>query len=156
MTPRQIALVQESFRLVQPTLETAAAAFYDRLFELDPSLRRMFRTSRDEQARKLAQALTVVVKAIDRPDQIRGAVESLGRRHSTYGVQDQHYATVGAALLWTLEAGLGTAFTPGVRDAWTAAYSWLADTMQRAAAMTAEAETTLHAVAVASASPPQP
>lgn len=154
MTSRQIALVQESFRLVQPILDTAAAMFYDRLFALDPSLRRMFRTSREEQAHKLAQALTVVVKAIDRPDHIRGAVESLGRRHCAYGVQDEHYATVGAALLWTLEAGLGAAFTPDVRDAWSAAYSWLADTMQRAAAISAEADTTSRPLALASAHPP--
>jgi hemoglobin-like flavoprotein len=108
--------------------------FYDRLFELDPSLRLMFHTSREEQARKLAQALTVVVTSIDRPDQIRGAVEALGRRHGGYGVRDEHYATVGAALLWTLDKGLGDAFTPDVREAWTAAYGWLALTMREAAA----------------------
>src|SRR5262245_33156295 len=109
MTSNQVALVQASFRLVDPMLEAAAAMFYERLFELNPSLRRMFHTSREDQARKLAQALTVVVCGIDRPDQLRGAVEALGRRHAGYGVRDEHYATVGAALLSTLEAGLGDA-----------------------------------------------
>lgn len=142
MTRQQVELVQSSFRLVHPMLDTAAAMFYDRLFELDPSLRRLFRTSREEQQRKLGQALTVVVKALDRPDQIQDAVEALGRRHAGYGVRDEHYSTVGAALLWTLEAGLGAAFTPDVRKAWTAAYSWLAYTMRRAAAINALAETT--------------
>lgn len=137
MTSRQIELVQSSFRLVQPNLESAAAVFYDRLFELDPSLRKMFHTSREEQARKLAQALTVVVTAIDRPNQIRGAVEALGRRHGGYGVRDEHYAIVGSALLWTLEAGLREAFTPDVREAWSTAYGWLAFTMRRAAAQAA-------------------
>ena len=140
MTSQQIALVQSSFQCVQPILEPAAMMFYDRLFELDPSLRGLFRTSREEQGRKLAQALTIVVNGIARPDQIRGAVEALGRRHGGYGVRDEHYATVGEALLWTLEQGLGDAFTPEVRNAWSAAYGWLAFTMQRAAALGALAE----------------
>ncbi|HMF95212.1 MAG TPA: globin family protein [Vicinamibacterales bacterium] len=134
MTAEQIALVQHSFQAVQPVLEQAASMFYDRLFELDPSLQRLFRSSRREQAGKLAQALTVVVTALDRPEQIRGAVESLGRRHAGYGVRDEHYSTVGEALIWTLARGLGDAFTPAVREAWGAAYGWLAFTMRRAAA----------------------
>jgi len=137
MTREQISLVQNSFQKVQPVLAEAAQMFYDRLFELDPALRRLFHGPADEQARKLAQALTIVVTAIDRPDQIRGAVEALGRRHVGYGVRDEHYSTVGAALLWTLEQGLGDAFTSPVREAWAAAYGWLAFTMQRAAATSA-------------------
>ena len=152
MTKRQIELVQSSFQLVQPILEPAAMMFYDRLFELDPSLRALFRTPRDEQARKLAQTLAVVVAAIDRPDSIRGAVEALGRRHVGYHVRDEHYTTVGAALLWTLEQGLGEAFTPEIRDAWGAVYGWLAYRMQSAAAQHTEAGlTSPHAAAVANA-----
>ena len=138
MTPRQIELVQSSFNLVIPILDSATMIFYDRLFQLDPSLRRMFRTPQPEQARKLAHVLTVVVKGLSRPEQILTAVEELGRRHSTYGVRPEHYATVATALLWTLQTGLGEAFTAEVRDAWTSAYSLLSSTMQRAAA---EAET---------------
>ena len=134
MTNRQIQLVQSSFELVAPILESATMTFYDRLFQLDPSLRRMFRSPQQEQARKLAHVLTVVVKGLSRPEQILPAVEELGRRHSGYGVRQEHYATVGASLLWTLQSGLGEAFTPEVRDAWASAYSLLSSTMQRAAA----------------------
>jgi len=133
LTARQMDLVQQSFRLIETIIDDAAGLFYDRLFEIDPSLQRMFHRSRRDQARLLAQTLTVVVKGIDRPTQLRGAVEALGRRHAGYGVRDEHYEAVGKALLWTLEAGLKDAFTPEVRDAWVAAYSWLAYTMQRAA-----------------------
>jgi hemoglobin-like flavoprotein len=133
LTARQMDLVQQSFRLIETIIDDAAGLFYDRLFEIDPSLQGMFHRSRRDQARLLAQTLTVVVKGIDRPTQLRGAVEALGRRHAGYGVRDEHYATVGKALLWTLEAGLKDAFTPEVRDAWVAAYSWLAYTMRRAA-----------------------
>jgi hemoglobin-like flavoprotein len=102
MTPRQVELVQNSFNMVLPKLESAAMTFYDRLFNLDPSLRRMFHGPQAEQARKLGHVLTVVVNGLSRPQQILGAVEELGRRHLTYGVRQEHYATVGAALLWTL------------------------------------------------------
>ena len=150
MTKRQTELVQSSFQLVQPILEPAAMMFYDRLFELDPSLRALFRTSREEQGRHLAQALTFVVKGLDRPDHILATVEPLGRRHAGYGVRDEHYTAGGDALLWTLEQGLGDAFTPEVRDAWSAAYGWLAYRMQRAAAQhAAAASTSTHALAIA-------
>ena len=134
MTPTQIALVQASFARVHPMLEPAAQMFYDRLFELDPSLRSLFRSSRDAQAQKLAQALTVVVKGLAHPAQLRGAIEALGRRHAGYGVRAGHYRTVGEALIWTLDQGLGPAFTPEVRAAWVAAYGWLAFVMREAAA----------------------
>lgn len=106
MTATNIALVQHSFERVRPMLDAAALLFYERLFALDPSLRSLFRTSREAQAQKLAQALTVVVKGLEQPSQLRGAIEALGRRHAGYGVRHDHYATVGDALIWTLEQGL--------------------------------------------------
>ena len=142
MTGRQINLVQQSFGLIEPIIDDAAILFYERLFEIDPSLQRLFQRSRRDQARLLGQTLTVVVKGIDRPAQLRGAVMALGERHASYGVRDEHYDTVGRALLWTLEAGLKDSFTSEVRDAWVAAYGWLAYTMQHAAAAyRAEADT---------------
>ena len=140
MTPRKVELVQSSFKLVTPILDAATMMFYQRLFELDPSLRPMFRGPREEQARKLGHVLAVVVKGLSRPEQIQGAVEELGRRHAYYGVRPEHYDTVGAALLWTLEAGLGEAFTAEVREAWTSAYLFLTTTMQEAAASTETGE----------------
>jgi hemoglobin-like flavoprotein len=134
MNPRQIELVQSSFNLVKPVLESTTMTFYDRLFHLDPSLRRMFQSPLELQARKLAHVLTVVVKGLSHPDQILAAVEELGRRHAAYGVQPQHYATVGAALLWTLRDGLGDAFTAEHREAWSGAYQFLSSAMQQAAA----------------------
>jgi hemoglobin-like flavoprotein len=134
MTPRQIELVQNTFNIVTPSLESAAMTFYDRLFQIDPSLRRMFRGPQEEQARKLGHVLTIVVNGLSRPQQILGAVEELGRRHIMYGVRREHYATVGAALLWTLQTGLGDAFTSEVREAWSCAYLFLSSTMQQAAA----------------------
>src|SRR5919199_37623 len=130
MNAEQIMLVQTSFAQVLPIADTAAALFYGRLFELDPSLRPMFRGDMHEQGRKLMSMLRLVVKGLDRLEQIVPAIQSLGRRHVGYGVQDEHFATVGAALLWTLEQGLGASFTPAVRDAWTEAYTLLAGTMQ--------------------------
>jgi len=134
MTDRQIQLIQSSFERVSPVLEWATMTFYDRLFELDPSLRSIFRSPLEEQSRKLAHVLTVVVKRLSRPEQILPAVEDLGRRYANYGVRAKHYVTGGAALLWTLQSGLGEAFTSDVRQAWEKAYLFLSTTMLRAAA----------------------
>ena len=129
MTPSTIALIRDSFRRLTPISDQAAALFYARLFELDPDLRPLFRGDMTEQGRKLMSMLGMVVGSLERLDTMMPVVRALGARHSGYGVSEEHYATVGAALLWTLEKGLGADFTPGVREAWTNTYSLLANTM---------------------------
>jgi hemoglobin-like flavoprotein len=133
VTPTQKTLVQATFASIAPIADDAAALFYRRLFELDPSLRAMFRGDMTEQRRKLMNMIGAAVKGLDRLDQLVPVVQDLGRRHAGYGVEDRHYDTVGAALLWTLEKGLGPAFTPVVKDAWATVYGLLASTMQAAA-----------------------
>jgi hemoglobin-like flavoprotein len=139
MTPEHIALVQGSFADVLPIADTAAALFYERLFVLDPTLRSLFHGDMREQGRKLMAMLHMVVTGLRRLEELVPSVQQLGVRHRGYGVKDAHYATVGAALLWTLEQGLGERFTPEVQAAWTSAYTLLANTM-RAAAAGAEAQ----------------
>ena len=134
MTPTEIGLIRDSWAAVEPIADTAAGLFYGRLFELEPPIERLFRrTDMAGQRKILMQTLTVVVKSLDKLDQIVPAVQALGRRHAGYGVRESHYSTVGEALLWTLEQGLGEAFTPDVRAAWTTAYLTLATVMIEAA-----------------------
>jgi hemoglobin-like flavoprotein len=133
VTEAQKNLVQHSFTAIVPIAGDAAALFYQKLFELDPSLEKMFRGDMNEQRKKLMQMLTAAVKGLDRLDQLVPVVKELGRRHEGYGVTDKHYETVAIALLWTLEMGLGSAFTPEVAEAWAAVYGLLASTMKEAA-----------------------
>jgi len=133
LTIAQKTLVQASFATIAPIADDAAVLFYRRLFELDPSLKALFRGDMAEQRKKLMQMLTAAVKGLDRLDQLVPVVEELGRRHAGYGVADRHYDTVGEALLWTLEKGLGRGFTPEVREAWATVYGLLATTMRDAA-----------------------
>lgn len=133
MTPEQIVLVQESFKPVIEIKDQAADLFYARLFEEDPSLEALFPDDMSEQKKKLMATIATVVGSLDKLEDIVPIVEELGVRHNGYGVKPQHYDTVGSALLWTLEQGLGEAFTPDVRDAWAAAYTVLAETMKAAA-----------------------
>ena len=134
MTPEQKTLVQQSFALVVPIADTAAELFYGRLFELDPSLRGLFHGDMREQGRMLMQMLSLAVHGLDRLESIVPAVRALGRRHAAYGVTDDHFDTVGDALLWTLKQGLGPAYTPDVADAWASVYAVLATTMKDAMA----------------------
>lgn len=130
MTPEQKNLVQESFALVAPIADQAGALFYDRLFQLDPTLRSLFRVDLREQSQKLMHVLAIAVRGLDNLQSIVPALHALGRRHAAYGVTAQHFDTVAAALLWTLETGLGPHFTPDVRQAWVAVYTLLVTTMQ--------------------------
>ena len=129
LTPAQKALVKESFNLVAPIADTAGELFYRRLFELDPALRALFHADVSSQATKLMQTLAIAVHSLDNLDRIVPALHALGRRHVDYGVTERHFDVVGAALLWTLEQGLGASFTPEVRDAWSAVYRVLSATM---------------------------
>jgi hemoglobin-like flavoprotein len=133
MNMTQKALVQTSFAQVQPIADAAAALFYRRLFELNPALQPLFKGDMEEQGRKLMDMLGLAVKGLDRPEALLPALAALGRRHASYGVNEKDYETVGAALLWTLEQGLGPGFTPDIREAWTAVYRFVADTMCEAA-----------------------
>ncbi|MFI5002796.1 MAG: globin family protein [Reyranellales bacterium] len=133
MTPEQIKLVQTSFAQVAPIAATAADHFYGRLFEIAPDVRAMFPQDISEQKKKLMAMLGTVVGGLNRLDTLLPAVRALGQRHAGYGVSTADYVPVGAALLWTLQQGLGEAFTPDVKDAWAAAYRTLAQTMIEAA-----------------------
>jgi hemoglobin-like flavoprotein len=130
MNQTHIQLVQESFEQVKPIANVAADLFYDRLFELDPGLRSLFKSDLTEQKHSLMTTLSFAVAGLNKPDRILPAVRQLGARHAGYGVQESHYQTVGAALLWTLAQGLGEQFTPPVAEAWTAVYGLLAQTMK--------------------------
>jgi len=134
MSPEQKALVKETWRKVVPMADAAARLFYDRLFEIDPTTRPLFKTiDLADQRRKLIQALTMVVQGLDHLEALVPMIADLGRRHSQFGVIDAHYDTVGATLLWTLEQGLGSDWTPEVKVAWSCAYALLADVMRGAA-----------------------
>ena len=134
MTPDQKALVKTTWSLVVPIADTAATLFYGRLFEIDPSTRPMFKsTDMPEQRKKLMQALATVIGGLDNLAPLIPVLETLGRKHVAYGVLDKHYDSVGTALLWTLEKGLQTAWTPPVQDAWIAAYTAVAGVMRNAA-----------------------
>ncbi|OIP17744.1 MAG: hemin receptor [Betaproteobacteria bacterium CG2_30_59_46] len=137
MTPEKIALVRSSWQQVLPIKDTAAQLFYGRLFELDPSLRHMFKCDMVEQGSKLMSMINTVVSSLDNLGPILGRVEALGRGHVAYGVTEAHYDTVGSALLWTLDKGLGEQFTPAVKGAWTEAYGTLSSAMKQAAYATA-------------------
>ena len=129
MTPDHVKLVQESFAKVAPISETAAVLFYDRLFDIAPKVRAMFPTDLTEQRRKLMATLAVVVGGLGNLESVLPAASALAKRHVSYGAKPEHYPVVGAALLWTLEKGLGDGWTPDVAEAWTAAYGTLSGFM---------------------------
>ena len=138
LTPEQKQLVYSTWALVAPIQEDAARLFYGRLFEIDPSTKPLFAfTDMAKQGKKLMQTISVAVAGLERLDAIRPAIEALGRRHGGYGVREEHYESVGAALLWTLGQGLGEEFTPEVEAAWAETYWTLATIMKDAVAKAA-------------------
>lgn len=129
MTSREIVLVQESFSQLAPIADQAAALFFVRLFELDPSLRRFCQGEREQQGRRLVRLLASSIARLDDLEQLHPALRRLGQWQAVRGARDEHYAFAGAALLWTLEKALGPEFTPAVRTAWTQFYVVLANAL---------------------------
>jgi hemoglobin-like flavoprotein len=125
MTPDQVKAIQESFAKVAPISEQAAALFYGRLFEIAPSVKPLFRGDMKEQGRKLMATLAVVVKGLSDLPAVLPAASALAKKHVQYGVKAEHYPLVGAALLWTLEQGLGADWTPQLATDWGDAYGLL-------------------------------
>ena|SRR5277367_1814327 len=129
MTPDQVKAIQDSFAKVVPISEQAAALFYGRLFEIAPEVKPLFRGDIEEQGRKLMAMLAAVVNGLGNLETVLPAASALAKRHIDYGVKAADYAPVGAALLWTLQRGLGSQWTPELAAAWTEAYTVLSEFM---------------------------
>lgn len=129
ITTQEKELVQSTFQKVAPIAETAAEIFYNKLFELDPQLRALFKGDIKSQGRKLMTMLAAAVKGLDNMEALLPVVQDLGSRHNGYGVKPEHYETVGAALLSTLQTGLGDDWNEEVRKAWTSVYTALSEVM---------------------------
>lgn len=156
MQTQHIQAVRSSFQLVQPMAAQAAELFYAHLFSADPALRALFRGDMAHQGERLMTMIGAAVGLLDRPDALVPVLQKLGARHVGYGVDDAHYATVGDALLLTLEQGLGDAFTPETRAAWVALYGIVSSTMIEAARDAAQAAAFAPASAPASSPVPAP
>lgn len=129
LADNQIKLVQDSFAKVAPIADTAASLFYGRLFEIAPQVRPMFKADLTEQGAKLMKTLGIAVNSLTNLEGLVPVIENLAVKHVDYGVKDEHYQPVGEALIWTLEQGLGDAFTEETKEAWVAVYTLVADTM---------------------------
>jgi hemoglobin-like flavoprotein len=130
MTPKQIQLVQCTFEMLVPIADTAVALFYNRMFELDPSLRSLFPTHMAGQRQKLIDTLATAVRGLETPDEFLFMLREIGRRHVEYGVKPAHYQTMNEALIWMLGEGLGKQFSDETKEAWMEMYQILANAMQ--------------------------
>lgn len=134
MKDQQIILIKRSwriFRQIDPHL--VGGVFYEKLFADQPSLRRLFKTSVDQQSQKLIDMLSSIIFHLDDLEELKADICALAIRHTGYGVKPEHYAAVGTALLWTLEQGLGDDWNEETKEAWKACYELLAATMIGAA-----------------------
>ncbi len=129
MTPEQISMVQTSFTKVAPIADKAAELFYGRLFEIAPEVKPLFKTDMKDQGAKLMSMIGIAVNGLNDLNKIVPAVQNLGRNHIGYGVKEEHFIPVGAALLWTLEQGLGEDWNDELKEAWTTVYGVLSSTM---------------------------
>jgi hemoglobin-like flavoprotein len=142
MTRRQIQFIQTSLEQVLPIADTAAALFYGRLFEMDPHLRPLLVGDVKAQGRQLMHWLTAIVRTLETLDDLIPVGQALGRRWASLDLCEDDYAEVAEAMCWTLQKGLGEAFTAEVEEAWLAAYTLLIHMMKAAVRSTEAAQVT--------------
>jgi len=128
LTPTQIDLVQASFERVLPIAEEAGLLLYQRIFELAPEARALFSDDIRPQARRTIAAVKTAVDGLDDLDRITPGLVRLGARHVHYGVRPEHFDVVGAALMWTLDQGIGP-LHPATREAWSEVWELVAGAM---------------------------
>ena len=133
MTQRQIEIIEETWDYVIMNTEEAGMIFYARLFETNPSLRKLFNSDIVTQSQKLISMITFIVNKINNLDGVVKDIKMLGQRHVNYEVKPEHYSAVGATLLWTLEQGLGSKWNDEVSKAWSDVYTLLSNTMMEGA-----------------------
>jgi hemoglobin-like flavoprotein len=132
MTPEQVQIIKSNFADVIKDKVNVGLVFYDRLFTIAPDTKPLFKNDMAEQSRKLMDTLALAIGMLRDMPSLKVTLEDLARRHVAYGVKNEHYDKVGEALLWTLEQGLGPAFTPQAREAWTALYGAVVTIMRDA------------------------
>jgi hemoglobin-like flavoprotein len=129
LTTAQIELIRDSFDCLQPDMEAASALFYDRLFEIAPELRKMFRGDMTGQGMRFMSTLGVIVQHLDDPQALLPYLQRLAQGHAAYGVKPEHFRPMGQALIQTMRETLGDKFLNGADAAWEAAYDDLARKM---------------------------
>ncbi len=133
---RQVELVQSSLIQLLPQSDSTGKLFYERLFEVAPETRSMFKGDMVLQRRKFMEMLQIAVNGLSNLENILPRIQDLGRKHGSYGVKEEQYETVTGALLWTLEQKLGQSFTPEVKTAWMSACNLLTGVMKEGASST--------------------
>jgi hemoglobin-like flavoprotein len=130
MAANQVRLVRDSVDALREDAEPFALLFYGKLFELDPSSRRLFHNDLAVQGRKVMDMLTSVAESLDDFQPMRSRLADLGRKHAEYGVRPEQYDTLTTALLWSLGQALGASFDVPTREAWRLAINAICAAMK--------------------------
>ena len=129
LTTAQIALILDSFQRLKPDVEAASVLFYERLFEIAPELRSMFRSDMAGQGMRFMSTLGEIIQLLDNPDALRPHLERLAKGHAAFGVKPEHFKPMGQALIQTMRETLDEDFSEAAADAWEAAYAHMAGEM---------------------------
>ena len=129
MDSRRIAMVKESFEKVKPYSSKVTRVLYDRLFELNPDLRKLFKKDMRSQRRKFIAALTQIIDNLHDADKTAATIKGLAKAHISYEVKKEDYSLFGDALIFALSAALGNDFNETLKSAWRDVYNTLAQIM---------------------------
>jgi hemoglobin-like flavoprotein len=130
LTPEAIQAVRAGFARIAPIREEIGGLFYGKLFEMDPGLRPLFGDNLEAQSRMLMTAIQMVIDSLDSPENVARHLSEVGRRHGAYGAQMRDFDTFGAALIWSLQQGLGPDYTPQFETGWVGAFDLIRNVMR--------------------------
>lgn len=134
MHPDTASRIRQSWALILPQRKTVCRAFYERLFTCYPELRPLFKGDIESQADLFVTMINTVISALEHPERVRPLIETMGARHTEYGVQAEDYAKFEAVLLETLRETLGDdELDAETQSGWREVFEALSQTMQTGA-----------------------
>ena len=130
LTKEQIELVKTTVPVLREHGVALISHFYKRMLSHNPELMQVFNMGHQRagfQQQALAGSVLAYAENIENLKPLLGAVAHIANKHVSVGIRAEHYPIVGKHLIASIKDVLGEAATPELIDAWTAAYTRLAD-----------------------------
>ena len=130
MDSRNIYNVQDSFSQIEDaTKPKIIRVLLDRMFELDESLKKLFKKDTRDQRKKTLKALIFTIENLRDADTVGPYLKNTAIKLAEHGFKKSDYKTFGTALIFSISAGLGDDFTPRIKNAWIIVYDVISEIM---------------------------
>ncbi|MGG7034229.1 MAG: NO-inducible flavohemoprotein [Flavobacterium sp.] len=132
MNTNQKELVKATVPVLKESGNALISYFYQRMLNGNPELKDIFNAGNQasgKQQNALTNAVLAYAENIENPSVLINVLKMIGNKHVSLNITADQYDIVGGHLIGSIKEVLGEAATPELVDAWTCAYTELAEIM---------------------------